>query len=512
MHQTGETVLRMTGITKQFPGILANDNVSLELRAGEVLGLLGENGAGKTTIMNILYGLHKPDKGEIYVSGRKVEITSPRQAVDLGIGMVHQQFMLVDQLTALENAILGMPTARPPLIDLESVRVRFEKLAKEYQILIDPSTPVWQLPVGDKQWLEILKQLFRDAKILILDEPTAVLAPSQAQQLFKKIRQLTEEGGSVIFISHKLDEVLEITDRITVLRDGHAIGTIMTEDATPSNLAQMMVGRPVYSDRKQRPPLETKQEMLVIEDLCCNDDRGIPALKNLNLTVYAGEIVGVAGVSGNGQKELAENIAGLRQKVKGTIRINDKPVTGVIRDTSLLGYIPEDKHKTGLVANFSVEENMILKIFDTHPFTRWGLLQGDAVRRTAGALIEEYDIKTPDSTIPVRHLSGGNQQKVVIAREINGKPVLLVASQPTRGLDLGAVESVHDILLRERSRGTAVLFISAELQEVMTLSDRIIVMFEGEIMGELDAENANVNLIGGMMLGHREEHKDRARI
>lgn len=504
MGQGEEIALRMVRMTKQFPGVLANDNITLELRAGEVLGLLGENGAGKTTLMNILYGLHQPDAGEIYVNGKKAEITSPRVALDLGIGMVHQQFMLVDNLTALENVILGIPPRHPPLLELDSNRARFKKLAKEYQILIDPSTPVWQLPVGDKQWLEILKQIFRDVNILVLDEPTAVLAPSQVQQLFKKIRQLTEEGGAVIFISHKLDEVLEVTDRITVLRDGHVIGTISTHEATPPKLAQMMVGRPVSSKRKPRPASETTKEVLVVEGLCCDDDRGIPALKNLSLTVHTGEIVGVAGVGGNGQKELAESIAGLRQTTKGTIRINGELLTGVIRDPSLLGYIPEERNRTGLVDSFGVEENLILKTFDTPSFTHRGILKWGAIRQAADNLIEAYDIKTPHSTIPVRHLSGGNQQRVVIARELNAGPALLVSSQPTRGLDLGAVEAVHNMLLQERSRGAAVLFISAELAEVMALSDRIVVMFKGEIMGELDAETADVSLIGELMLGHRE--------
>lgn len=499
--------LQMEGITKQFPGVLANDNITFELRAGEVHGLLGENGAGKSTLMNILYGLHQADSGKIYIQGEKVEITSPRVAVDHGIGMVHQHFMLVDNLTALENVILGIPPRHPPLLQLDSDRARFKKLAEEYQIEIDPSTPVWQLPVGDKQWLEILKQLFREAKILVLDEPTAVLAPSQVLQLFKKLRQLVAEGCAVIFISHKLVEMLEVTDRITVLRDGRLIGTIDTEEATSSKLAQMMVGRTVSSDRTPRPPSKTRKKVLEIKGLYCNDDRGIPALRDLNLIVRAGEILGVAGVDGNGQRELAECIAGMRKPEKGAIRINNGLITGVTRAQSLLGYVPEDKNKTGLIDGFTVEENLIMKTFDTPNFTRKGILQWSAIREAANDLIEEYDIKTPDSTIPIHYLSGGNQQRVVIARELNGEPALLLTSQPTRGLDLGAVESVHKILLKERNRGAAVIFISTELPEVMAVSDRIIVLFKGEIMGDLDGDTADVNLIGELMLGHREALK-----
>jgi simple sugar transport system ATP-binding protein len=504
MGRSADIALRMVGITKRFPGILANDNITFEVRAGEVHGLLGENGAGKTTLMNILYGLHQPNSGRIYISGREVRMTSPRVAVDLGVGMVHQHFMLADNLSALENVMLGIPPKRPPLLDLDSARARFDKLAKEYQLVVDPSTPVWQLPVGTRQWLEILKQLFRNASLLILDEPTSVLTPSQVGQFFKTVRRLVDEGRAVIFISHKLEEVLEVTDRITVLRDGHVVGTVEMHEATPSKLAHMMVGRPISLDRKPRPPSEYKKEVLVMDSLNCDSDRGVPALRDLSLTVHAGEIVGVAGVDGNGQRELAECIVGLRRSMEGTIRINDELITGVTRDPSLLGYIPEDRRKTGLVADFTVEENLIIKTFDNPPFTRRGILQWSEIGDRANTLIQEYDIRTPHPAIPLRHLSGGNQQRVVVARELSAKPALLVASQPTRGLDVASVEAVHNILLQERNRGAAVLFISTELPEVLAVSDRIVVLFKGEIMGELDAENADVNLIGEMMLGHRE--------
>jgi len=503
VDSSADLALRMEGITKRFPGVLANDSVTFEVRAGEVHGLLGENGAGKTTLMKILYGLHQPDSGSIYIDGKEVRITSPQVAVDLGIGMVHQHFMLVENLSVLENVILGIPPKRPPLLEVDSARDRFEELAKRYQLVIDPSTPVWQLPVGTRQWLEILKQLFRNANLLILDEPTSVLTPSQAEQLFTTVRSLVDEGRSVIFISHKLREMKEVADRVTVMRDGHVVGTVEPRETTPFELARMMVGREVFLDRQPRPPLESQQAVLVVKDLSCQDDRDVPALRDLSLTVHAGEIVGVAGVDGNGQRELAECIVGLRRPTNGTIRISDELVVGVTRDPSRLGYIPEDRHKTGLVADFTVEENLIIKTFDNPPLAQRGILQWSEIGDRANALIQEYDIRTPHRATPLRHLSGGNQQRVVVARELSAKPALLVASQPTRGLDVASVEAVHSALLQERNRGGAVLFISTELSEVLTLSDRIVVLFSGEIMGEVDAETADVNLIGEMMLGHR---------
>lgn len=507
MVAKGDTALQLVGISKQFPGILANDNIDFELKSGEVHGLLGENGAGKTTMVNILYGLHQPDRGEIYVNGNRVEIASPKEASDLGIGMVHQHFMLVDNLTALENVVLGIPPERPPLLDLEPARAKFRELVKEYDLGLDPDTPVWQLPVGDQQWLEILKILFREARILILDEPTAVLAPSQALQLFKIVHRFAEEGRAIIFISHKLEEMKEVADRVTVFRDGHVVETVDTATAQPSQLAQMMVGRSVFLDRRERPPMDSKNEVLVIDQLNCLSDRGTPALKNLSLTVHAGEIVGVAGVDGNGQRELAECINGLRQPTSGTIHIKDQHVTDVIRDTKLLGFIPEDRRKTGLVLGFTVAENLTLKTFGKTPYTKRGIIQWGPIREHANVLIEDYDIRTPHSMVTTHHLSGGNQQRVVVARELSGEPALLVTCQPTRGLDIGSVEAVHKVLLRERNRGAAVLFISTELPEVMALSDRIIVMYNGEIMDELEAESADVNLIGELMLGHREALK-----
>ncbi len=503
MKQEETLALKMSGITKQFPGVLANDDITFEVRWGEVHGLLGENGAGKSTLMNVLYGLHHPDNGEIFIDGRRVEISSPHAAVAHGIGMVHQNFMLVENLTTLENVILGIPPKHPPLLDLESARERFQELVREYDLPLNPSTPVWQLPVGHQQWLEILKQLFRDAKILVLDEPTSVLAPSQVHQLFRFIRRLVSEGRAVVFISHKFGEVFEVTDRITVLRDGRVMGVLNTQQASRSELANLMVGRPVSLDRRARPKLDTKEKIVEIRELSCLDDRNLPALRNLSLDIRAGEIVGVAGVDGNGQRELAECIGGLRKSTSGTICIKGQPVTEVGSDPALLGYIPEDRRKTGLALSFSVEENLIIKRYEATPYSNKGILQWGTIRKKAQSLIKEYNIKTPHASIPVRHLSGGNQQKVIVARELYGQPALVLAAQPTRGLDLSAVESVHEELLRERNRGAAVLFISTELEEVLSLSDRIVVLFKGEIMGEVNGEQANVDQIGEMMLGHK---------
>jgi simple sugar transport system ATP-binding protein len=504
MQNNGDIALKMVGISKHFSGVLANDNINFELKTGEVHGLLGENGAGKTTLMNVLYGLHQPDAGEIYINSHKVEITSAHVANELGLGMVHQHFMLVDNLSVIENIVLGLKPKRPPLLDLDSSSDRFIELVGEYGLTLDPSTPVWQLPVGDQQWLEILKLLFRDAQILILDEPTAVLAPSQVEELFEALRRLTSDGRSIVFISHKLEEIKEIADRVTVLRDGHVVDTVDPRETTPIKLGQMMVGRDVFLDRRERAIGEIKKEVLVIKKLNCLDDREVQALRDFDLTISSGEIVGVAGVDGNGQRELAECIAGLRRPTDGSIQIDGKKVSGVETDTTLVGYIPEDRRKTGLVLNFNIAENLFLKTISNPPYTNKGVIQWGEIRQEAVRLIDEYDIRTPSSMVPVSFLSGGNQQKVVVARELSQKPALVIASQATRGLDVGAIESVHKVLLDERNRGAAVLFISTELSEVLALSDRIIVMFEGQIMGELDAETADIDFIGELMLGHRE--------
>ena len=494
----------MQDITKTFPGVLANDHVTIECNKGEVLGLLGENGAGKTTLMNILYGLYPPDEGQVFIDGKEVSIHSPSEAIENGIGMVHQHFKLVDTLTVIENVILGMPTNKA-VLDLAPAREKFKKLCDEYELFVDPDTEVWKLPVGQQQWVEILKALYRDCKVLVLDEPTAVLTPSESDQLARAIRRITGQGRSVVFISHKLREVMEVTDKVTVIRDGAVVGTIATKDASQIKLAEMMVGRPITIERRERPAIPDGEVILDMQGVNATDDRGVHALKDFSLQVRAGEIVGVAGVDGNGQRELAECISGLRKPTSGTITIKGKPVTGVISDPSFMGFIPEDRHKTGLVLDFSVAENLVIKEYMNAPYTKNGILQYKEIKRHADEMISKYNVKTPNCDVKAKTLSGGNQQKVVIAREMDPEPVFDMAAHPTRGLDLGAVTNVHDILLNERNRGAAVLFISAELQEIMAVADRIIVLYSGQIMGDLDGETADQNVIGQMMLGQKAE-------
>lgn len=496
--------LQMQDITVEFPGVLANDHVSIDCKKGEVLGLLGENGAGKTTLMNVLYGLYPATSGRILLDGQEVKINAPTEAIAHGIGMVHQHFKLVDTLSVIENVILGV-SDKKQMLDLEPAKKRLQELCKEYELYVDPDETVWKLPVGKQQWVEILKALYRDCKVLVLDEPTAVLTPAESDQLCNAIRHITAKGRSVIIISHKLRELIEITNRVTVLRDGKFIGTIDTKDATELKLAAMMVGRPVSIERKEHPPFGNPEPILVMKDVCAVDDRGVPALKNFNLVVHAGEIVGIAGVDGNGQRELAECISGMRKMTSGSITIKGKPVTGVIADPSFLGFIPEDRQKTGLVMDFTIADNMIVKDYYNEPFAHKYVLRYKKIKRHARDMIKKYHIKTPNEDVHVRNLSGGNQQKVVIARELDPEPVLDIAAQPTRGLDLGAVSNVHDILLKERNRGAAVLFISAELQEVMALSDRIVVLYSGESMGDLNGETADQQVIGQMMLGQSPE-------
>jgi len=496
-------LLKMESITKKFPGVIANDGISFDVRYGEIHALLGENGAGKSTLMKILYGLHHPDEGTILLSGKPIHITSPKVAVDAGIGMVHQHFMLIENMTALENVMLGLQQAKPPLLDVKGVREKFTQIAEKYGLVVDPDMPVWQLSVGQQQWLEILKLLFRDVKLLILDEPTAVLTPSEARQLFQTLNYLIAEGRSIIFITHKLEEVREIADRITVLRDGKVVGTVDKQATNLLQLSTMMVGRPVTLTRKPRDNKIKREPVLTIEGLRCDNDRGLEALKSIDLTLYSGEILGIAGVDGNGQHELAECITGLRHPTKGQIKIKGNLVTKVVDEPSLLGFIPADRQKTGLILEFSIMENLILRTYNDPPFDRRGIIQWEQVRTTAEQLVNKYDVRTPDVVSPIGTLSGGNQQKVVLARETSAQPMVIIGSQPTRGLDLGAIDSLHELLLQERNRGAAVMFISTELSEVMALSDRIIVMFSGEIMGELEGEAADVLQIGEMMMGRR---------
>jgi simple sugar transport system ATP-binding protein len=490
----------MEGITKRFGALVADDGVTFDVAAGEIHALLGENGAGKSTLMKILYGLHEPDEGRILIDGEPVRITSPHEAVALGIGMVHQNFMLVPNLTAIENVVLGMASVRPPLLDLRGARRRLVELAREYELEIDPTASVWQMSVGAQQRLEILKALYRGARVLVLDEPTAVLAPSEVGQLFRIMRHLASEGRGIVFISHKLTEVKGISDRVTVLRHGRVTGTVPTAAASPSELATMMVGRQVTIGRAG-PPVTGTEPVLVLEDVSCLTDRETPGLRSVSLTVRAGEIVGIAGVDGNGQSELVECVSGLRPITDGRLTIRGEPPTRALRDLSLLGLIPEDRYRQGLVGDFDVSENLVLKSYGHAPFTERGFLRWDRIRNNARARMAAYDIRAPGPTAKVRSLSGGNQQKVIVARETQHDPALLVAAQPTRGLDVGAVENVLGLIRGQRDRGAAVLFVSTELSEVFAVSDRVVVLHKGEVMGEVPPDSSALGAVGEMMMG-----------
>lgn len=497
----------MEGITKRFGPIVADDAVTFRVRAGEIHALLGENGAGKSTLMKILYGLHQPDLGEIHIDGQQVRIASPHEAVAMGIGMVHQKFMLVPNLTAIENVVLGMPAERPPLLDIRPARQRLVALAEEYGLEIDPDTSVWQLSVGAQQRLEILKALYRGARILVLDEPTAVLAPSEVVQLFRIMRHLASEGRGIVFISHKLTEVKEVSDQVTVLRHGRVTGNLPTADATARELATMMVGRDVSLDRSE-PPVAGTDPVLVLDDVSCLTDRRTPGLRRVSMTVRAGEIVGIAGVDGNGQRELVECVAGLRPLTAGRLTVKGAAPKTALRDSSLLGLIPEDRYSQGLVGDFDVSENLVLKAYGRRPFARRGFLRWSHIWEHGQQQIRAFDIRCPGPRTPVRSLSGGNQQKVIIARETQDNPALLVAAQPTRGLDVGAVEAVLNLIRMQRDRGAAVLFVSTELSEVLALSDRVVVIHSGEIMGEVTPDPALLGQIGEMMMGRTQTSID----
>ena len=500
---TNTPMLEMRGITKRFPGVLANDKVDFDLAAGEVHTLLGENGAGKTTLMKILYGLYQADEGEILLNGAPVHVKSPTDAISHNIGMIHQHFMLVETLTVAENVALGLPSSRGMMTDLDVVSEKIVALGSQYGLEIDPSAVVWQLAVGQKQRVEIIKALHREARLLILDEPTAVLTPHEVKQLFATLRQMTADGRGLIFISHKLHEVLALSDRITVLRQGRVTGHTTPDRATRESLAEMMVGREVKL-APDRPPVEVHQPALVIRDLEVFGDRGIVAVDHIDLEVRSGEILGLAGVSGNGQRELAEAIAGLREvrswsiEIAGTEVANHAPAR--VRSAGL-AYVPEGRMKDGSIGEFTVAENLLLIDHGDPKFLSRGLLDFGAIRRHCQALVAEYAVKTPNLETPVRSLSGGNIQKLILARELSGTPRVLVASQPTRGVDIGAAEYIHDRLIAQRAHGTAILVISEDLDEVLGLSDRIAVMYEGRIMGIIDPATTTREQIGLLMAG-----------
>ena len=499
-----ETALELRGITKRFGPVVANDRVDFDLRRGEVHALLGENGAGKSTLMSILYGLYSPTEGEILVDGEQVEIHSPSRAIELGIGMVHQHFMLVPVMTVAENIVLGAePRSGGGMLDVREARKRVKELSERYGLAVDPDSVIEDVTVGTQQRVEILKTLYRGARILVLDEPTAVLTAQEAHDLFKVLKTLQADGVAIVFISHKLGEVLEIADRVTVLRRGKRIDTVPTEGATEQSLARLMVGRDVLL-QVDKPSAKPAEPVLEVEELRVLDDRGLEAVRGLSMEVRAGEVVALAGVDGNGQQELVEAIAGLRAPESGRIQVMSEDVTGRgVRTTTEAGvaHIPEDRQLRGLVLDFTLAENLALRQYRSEPLSKYGFLSIGNMRRRARGLLEEYDVRNRDPELPASALSGGNQQKVCIAREIASNPHLLIAHQPTRGLDVGAIEFVHRRLVSERDAGRGILLVSLEFEEVRALADRIVVIYEGEIVGEfppdVSEEELGIAMTGG---------------
>jgi simple sugar transport system ATP-binding protein len=498
-----DLVLEMRGIRKAFPGVVANDDVSLEIRRGEVHALLGENGAGKSTLMNILYGLYRPDAGEIRLSGKPVVFSSARDAIRAGIGMVHQHFMLIPVMTVAENVVLGSePKRNGVFLDEATAEHRVAEMARTFRFAVDPDARVESVGVGQQQRVEIMKALYRNVDVLILDEPTAVLTPQEASDLFEILRTLRREGISIIFISHKLNEVLEIADRITILRRGKVIETVPREGATEASLARAMVGRDVLL-RVVKPPAEPGDVLLDVQDLAVRDDRGIEKVRGVSFEVRAGEIVGIAGVEGNGQTELIEALTGLRRAESGEIVVAGRELHHAsVRDTldAGVGHIPEDRQRRGLVLEFSIAENVALHDYAEPPDSKWGWLFPSRLVERARRLIKEFDVRGGGPLTPAGALSGGNQQKLVAAREISRDPKVLLAAQPTRGLDVGAIEYLHRRLVAERDEGRAILLVSLELDEILSLSDRILVLYEGRIVGE-HTDEVSEEAIGLEMLG-----------
>jgi general nucleoside transport system ATP-binding protein len=499
-------LLELRGITKRFPGVVANDHVDLELVKGEVHALLGENGAGKSTLMNILYGLYHPDEGEIRLNGSPLRIDAPRAAIDNGIGMVHQHFMLIPVLSVAENIVLGVEPHSGPFIDLDTARERVGELSQRFGLAVRPEARIDSISVGMQQRVEILKALYRGAEILILDEPTAVLTPQEAEELFAIVRSLQAEGKSIIFISHKLNEVLEIADRITVLRFGKKVDTVPREGATQESLARMMVGREVVL-RVEKPPAQPGDTLLAVENLVVVDERGLEACRGVSFELHEGEIVGIAGVDGNGQSELIDALTGLRHPASGRIVVCGRDVTTAgareVLDNGM-GHIPEDRQVRGLVLDFSLAENLALHDFRKPPESKFGWLFPRRLIERARRLLAEFDVRGGGPETAAASLSGGNQQKVVIAREVSRDPRVLVAAQPTRGLDVGAIEFVHRRLVAERDEGRAILLVSFELEEILSLSDRILVVYEGRIVGEYTPDVSEEEL-GFAMTGGRSE-------
>jgi simple sugar transport system ATP-binding protein len=498
--------LEMSGIVKRFPGVLACNDVDFDVRSGEIHALLGENGAGKSTLMKILYGLYQPENGEIRIDGQPVTIHSPTDAIERGIGMIHQHFMLVDELTVTENVALGMKTGRGPLLDLDKVEAQIRELSRAYGLQVNTKAPVWTLAVGERQRVEIIKALYRGAALLILDEPTAVLTPQEADDLFVTLNQMKQDGHALIFISHKLHEVVAISDRISVLRSGRLIDSVPNQGVTRAMLARMMVGRDVILERSH-DSLPTGAARLVLHGASALGVTGQPALREVSLTVHAGEILGVAGVSGNGQRELAEIIAGLRPVTAGRVELDNANVTTWApgkRTDAGLAYIPEERMHDGIVQEFSVAENLVLQDVDHPPMSNGIFLNFGAIASRSRDLVRDFNIRTPSIDTATRSLSGGNIQKLILARELSRDPKVLVAAQPTRGVDIGATEYIHQRLLDQRTHGTATLLISEDLDEILGLSDRIAVIYEGRIMDIVPRQQATAEQLGLLMAGVAE--------
>ncbi|AAT55944.1 ABC transporter ATP-binding protein [Bacillus anthracis] len=502
-----EYVIEMNNITKVFPGIVANDDITLQVKQGEIHALLGENGAGKSTLMNVLFGLYQPEQGEIKIKGNPVKITNPNIANDLGIGMVHQHFMLVHNFTVTENIILGNEPKKNGKIAVEEAAKEIKQLSEQYGLAVDPHAKIEDISVGMQQRVEILKTLYRGAEILIFDEPTAVLTPQEIHELIQIMKKLVQEGKSIILITHKLKEIMEVCDRCTIIRKGKGIGTVNVAETDEHKLAELMVGRQV-NFKTEKIEAKPKEEVLSIANLIVHDTRKLPAVKGLDLTVRAGEIVGIAGIDGNGQSELIEAITGLRKVESGSIAIKGKEITNwPVRRITGIGHIPEDRHKHGLVLDFSVRDNIVLQTYYKNPFSKKGILNFSKITQKAKALIEQFDVRTPSEQTLARALSGGNQQKAIIAREVDRNPDLLIAAQPTRGLDVGAIEFIHKKLIEQRDNGKAVLLLSLELDEILNVSDRVAVIYEGKIVAIVDAKETNEQQLGLLMAGGTGKEK-----
>jgi len=505
LNKTDDYAIELHRIVKRFPGVIANDGIDLKVRRGEIHCLLGENGAGKTTLMRILFGLYQPDEGEIILNNQKIQITSPKVALQNRIGMIHQHFRLVSTLSVEENIILGLDEGTGPFTNFRRVREKISLISSQYGLSIDPQAKIWQLAVGQQQQVEILKALYREVEILIMDEPTSVLTPQEVEKLFITLRSLVNNGLTIIFITHKLEEVMKVSDRVTVLRKGKVVITVSTKDTDKATLARLMVGREVIF-RFKKNPLQKKDKILEIKDLHVLNDRGLPALRGVSFDLFGGEILGIAGVSGNGQNELAEVLTGLRKVWKGLIYFTNQDITHCSSrkiNKLKVAHIPAERIRRGIVVTLSISENLILNKYFYLPFSRGEFLNYKAIEENAQAMISEYQILTPHHKAPVRILSGGNIQKIILARELSKDPSLIVAVHPTYGLDIGATEQVRQILLAQRERGAGILLISEDLEEIISLSDRILVMFNGETMGILEEENADLEKIGLMMAGSK---------